>query len=96
MTFPDESYDVAGPIASLRLKYWRRGIQDIDYITMAYEKDPAAVTQIINDMIPKAMWEYGVDSLEDPTYVRTAISWSDDPDVWENARKQLADIIENK
>lgn len=29
-----------------------------------------------------------------PTYVRTDISWSIDPDVWEAARSQLAGIIE--
>ena len=27
-----DSYDVMGPFASLRLKHWRRGIQDVDYL----------------------------------------------------------------
>ena len=31
---------------------------------------------------------------EDPTYVYTNISWSIDPDKWEAARKELADVIE--
>jgi hypothetical protein len=31
---------------------------------------------------------------QDPTWVRTDISWSTDPDDWEAARAELADIIE--
>jgi len=92
--YPQDSYNVAGPIASLRLKLWRRGIQDVDYLTMAAAKDPTRVQQIVNEMIPKVLWEYGVDNPIDPTYVHTDISWSTNPDIWETARAELADIIE--
>ncbi|MEK7672879.1 MAG: glycoside hydrolase domain-containing protein [Patescibacteria group bacterium] len=92
--FPAESYEIDGPIASLRLKYWRRGIQDVDYLTLAAQKDPQAVARIITEIVPKVLWEYGVNYANDPTWVRSEISWSDDPDVWENARKELAEIIE--
>jgi len=44
-------------------------------------------------MIPTVLWEYGVANEEDPTYVYTDISWSTDPDDWEAARAELADII---
>lgn len=91
--FPKESYDIEGPIASLRLKFWRRGIQDADYLALAMAKDPAATEAIINKIVPKVLWEYGVTDPNDPTWVRTEISWSDDPDVWEQARKELAEII---
>ncbi len=93
--YPAESYGLAGPIASLRLKHWRRGIQDGDYLTMAAAADPEAVKAIVREMIPKVLWEYGVDDPIDPSYVRADISWSNDPDAWEAARSQLADIIEN-
>ncbi len=92
--YPAESYGVQGPLASLRLKYWRRGIQDVDYLALAQQKDPVKTQQILNQIVPKALWEYGVNDPSDPTWVRTDISWSNDPDVWEAARKQLADIIE--
>ena len=91
--FPASSYGVQGPIASLRLKHWRRGIQDVDYLSMAAAINPAATQAIVNQMIPKVLWEYGVDSLADPTYVTTDISWSINPDTWEAARAQLAAII---
>ena len=92
--YPADSYGVMGPFASLRLKHWRRGIQDVDYLTLAAAIDPERVAEIVDEIIPKVMWEYGVDEPSDPTYVRTDISWSTDPDDWEAARAELADIIE--
>lgn len=91
--FPQESYNVREPIASLRLKYWRRGIQDVDYLTLAKAKNPQKVQEIVQRIVPKVLWEYGVADVNDPTWIHTEISWSDDPDVWEQARKELADII---
>jgi hypothetical protein len=92
--FPTDSYGVDGPFASLRLKYWRRGLQDHDYLTMAAQLDPTAVQAIVQRIVPKVVWEVGVDNPSDPTYVHTDISWSTDPDVWEAARAQLAQIID--
>lgn len=92
--FPSESYGLAGPIASLRLKHWRRGVQDIDYLALAYAIDPTRTAQIVQQMVPKALWEYDVSDPGDPTWVRSDISWSIDPDDWEAARSELADIIE--
>jgi hypothetical protein len=92
--FRDESYGLVGPIASLRLKYWRRGIQDVDYITLAAEVNPRAVAAIVEKMVPKVLWENGVNDPTDPTWVFAPISWSIDPADWETARRQLANIIE--
>jgi hypothetical protein len=93
--FPEESYGVMGPFASLRLKHWRRGIQDVDYLTMAAQIDPERTEQIVQEMIPVVLWEVGVTELEDPTYVYADISWPTDPDAWEAARAELAEIIES-
>jgi hypothetical protein len=76
------------------LKHWRRGIQDVDYLTLAAAIDPARTADIVEEMIPEVLWEYGVEDPADPTWVRTDISWSTDPDRWEEARSQLAEIIE--
>lgn len=92
--YPAESYGVAGPLASLRLKQWRRGIQDVDYLTLAAAVDPAAVQQIVARLVPTVTWEYGVSDPADPTWVRTDISWPTDPDLWEAARWALAQILE--
>lgn len=93
--YPDSSYGVMGPFASLRLKQWRRGIQDVDYLVLADRIDHERVMQIVNDMVPSVLWEVGVEDPDDPTWVLTDISWSTNPDVWEAARAELADIIES-
>lgn len=93
LVFQREGYDVAGPIASLRLKHWRRGLQDGDYLALAAAIDPERTREIVADMLPTSLWEYGVDNPRDPTYVRTDISWSTDPDDWKAARQSLVEII---
>lgn len=93
--FPQDSYGVAGPIASLRLKLWRRGIQDVDYLTLAAAVDPIRTARIVRRMVPTVLWEYGVEDPDDPSFVLTDISWSTDPDRWEAARAQLADVLES-
>lgn len=93
--FPSESYNIPGPFASLRLKHWRRGIQDADYLKLASQVNPSAVDEIVKKIIPKVFWEYGVAEKEDPTWQNTDISWSTNPDTWESARRELADIIIN-
>lgn len=94
LVFPEESYGVMGPFVSLRMKHWRRGIQDVDYLTLAAQIDPVRVNQIVNRLIPVVLWEVGVEDPAEPSWVLTDISWSTDPDVWEAARAEMADIIE--
>jgi len=92
--YPEDSYGVMGPFASLRLKHWRRGIQDVDYLRLAEAISPTRTAEIVDETVPTVLWEYGVSDPEDPTWVLTDISWSTDPDDWEAARAELADIIE--
>lgn len=86
------SYGVDGPIASLRLKEWRRGIQDADYLALANQIDAGAMNSIINAAMPKALWENAAPG-GDPTWFSGPISWSSNPDDWEAKRDQLAGII---
>ena len=95
--FPASSYGIAGPIASLRLKHWRRGIQDVDYLTLAAAKNAAGVAAIVDKMVPKALWEQQChDPVSDCSYTYAPISWSDNPDDWETARASLAHIIDGQ
>lgn len=91
---PSDSYGVNGPIASLRLKEWRRGIQDTDYLALANQIDPVATQAIVNQAMPKALWENPAPG-GDPTYFIGPISWSSNPDDWEAKRLQLAQMINN-
>jgi hypothetical protein len=94
--FPSSSYGLDGPIASMRLKEWRRGIQDIDYVTLASKVDPSRTAAIVNSMVKSVLWENGVSDKSDPTWVRCDMGWSSDPTTWEGAREALAEIIEGQ
>ena len=92
--FEKESYDFSGPIASLRLKHWRRGIQDHDYLVMAAKAHPQRVKEIITDLLPKALWAGAMLGSSEQDSAFEEIGWMTDPDKWEAARSELADIIE--
>jgi hypothetical protein len=93
--YPASSYGISGPIVSLRLKQWRRGIQDVDYLTLAAAIDPGAVAALVNTIVPSVLWEVQcVNPKNDCSYTYAPISWSNNPDDWEAARAQLAHIID--
>lgn len=94
LRYPAVSLGVNGPIASLRLKYWRRGVQDSDYLALANAIDPVATRAIAQRLVPRVLWETGVQSLADPSWLLGEASWPSDPDAWEKARAELATIIE--
>jgi len=92
--YPASSLGVLGPLVSLRLKHWRRGLQDVAYLDLAMQANPVQALAIIDQMVPEALWEYGGSDPDDPTWVRSDIHWSIDPDDWETARDMLADLVE--
>jgi len=95
--FPASSYGISGPIASLRLKHWRRGLQDVDYLTLAAAIDASAVSALVDKVVPSVLWEQQChDPVNDCSYTYAPVSWSDDPDDWEAARAQLAHIIDGQ
>ena len=95
MIYPANSYGINGPITSLRLKHWRRGIQDVDYLVLASQINQTAVQNLVDQMVPKAVWENQcADPANDCSYFVGPISWSENPDDWERARSKLANIID--
>lgn len=93
LKYPEDNYGLSGAFASLRLKYWRRGIQDHDYLVLASEKNSERVNEIVNSLIPKVGHEVGIVEVKDPTYTYSDISWNTNPDIWESYRRELANII---
>jgi hypothetical protein len=55
--FRDRSLDFAGVIPSIRLKNWRRGIQDGLYLRLARQRDPAATDLVARSLVPTAFHE---------------------------------------
>ncbi len=46
-----------GPVPSMRLKAWRRGLQDAELYYLAFEQSPETATQLITGMVPTALSE---------------------------------------
>lgn len=76
-----------GVVPSLRLKQWRRGIQDAGYIQLARKVDPAATLAVLSERIPEALVE--VRGRPEPR-------WGTQAAGWEEARRKLFDILERQ
>lgn len=91
--YATDDYGFDGPIASWRLKMLRRGIQDGDYLHLANAEDPSATADIVHAIVPKALWDNNCFDSGDCTYILGGRTWTNEPDAWEQARLELADLI---
>ncbi len=91
--FPASSYDIDGGIAGLRLKHWRRGIQDAELIAMARTADLAAANAVVDGIVGNVHWEIDTFAPGDPGYQVGDINWTTDPDTWATARAALVALI---
>ncbi len=81
--FPEEDRDYPGPVSSIRMKMYRRGIQDVEYMWLAEQLGfGTAVATMLGNLLPHVMW----DALIAP-------DWSNSNATYEAARRQLADLI---
>jgi hypothetical protein len=93
-----DNYGYEGWFTSMRMKLWRRGLQDANYYTLAKAiNSGSALTALQTVITGNTMMEVGVD---DPTgtgnggtYKRTAVGWVNAPDTYVTARESLASII---
>ena len=81
--FPEEDRNYPGPVSSIRMKMYRRGIQDVEYMWLAEQAGKGAEVQLLlADALPDVMWE-----------AQTVPSWSNANADYEAVRRQLADLI---
>jgi hypothetical protein len=86
--FRNENRNLAGPLSSIRAKNWRRGAQDFEYLWLAKQAGlEGAMKSIVDNCVPTALWE---------AKFQSNISWSERGYVFEQYRKQLADLLEGK
>lgn len=71
----------AGPVPSMRLKSWRRGLQDAELYFLAVEKSPVAADSLIKRQMPRALTEGQGEA-----------SWSSDSADWINFHRQLLEL----
>jgi len=84
--FTDESRGIDGPIASIRIKNWRRGQQDYEYLRLAQQANIDTRT-IVDQVVPAAFDDYN-----GSTYVRQSQQpvWAERGFKFESARRALA------
>ena len=75
------------PLPSIRLKNWRRGIQDIEYLVLvANSGQQALVDSVLAELVPSALDEGGLNAGD-------AVPWEEDGEVWLQQRLRLANAL---
>jgi hypothetical protein len=84
--FPAEDRGVDRPLPSLRLKAWRRGIEDVEYLRLVEKAGHAAfAAELMASLVPRA--------LADETEVGEPVSWPEEGEPWLAARRALFDTL---
>lgn len=82
--FTEHSLGMAGVVASVRLKNWRRGIEDAGYFQLAHAADAAKAEAIANALLPRVL---------SAASEGDAPSWSEAPKPYVDARRALLDLV---
>lgn len=81
--FPTENRGYPGPMSSIRMKMYRRGVQDYEYMWLAQKSGHGAeVAAALEAALPDVMWDAAV-----------VPTWSNSNAVYERVRAQLAAMI---
>ncbi len=83
--FPASDVGVDGPLPSIRLKNWRRGIEDVEYLVMAR----AAGYSLQVDALLAALLPQTLDSVS----ASSAVSWPEEGRRWDLARRYLFELL---
>ncbi|MCC6398530.1 MAG: carbohydrate binding domain-containing protein, partial [Bacteroidetes bacterium] len=84
--FPSDSRGVTGPIVSMRMKNFRRGMQDYEYLWLARQAGVPedSIMAILNSVVPAALDE--VTQTAQPQYAERGYPY-------EHARRRLAELL---
>jgi len=81
--FPDQDRQYPGPMSSIRMKMYRRGVQDYEYMWLAEQAGYAQeVGWVLDNVLPDVMWE----APEVP-------NWSNSNATYEEARADIAALM---
>ena len=85
LLFPESSANIDGPMPSLRLKSWRRGVEDVEYLVMAREAGfHAEVDALLATLLPAVVDAVGTDD---------AVTFPEDGETWRRARRYLFELL---
>ena len=86
LLFPAQDLGVDGPLPSIRLANWRRGIEDAGYLALARQAGhDALVDALLEIMVPRALG-HGVRADE-------PVAWPEDGERWLAARRIVFDAL---
>ncbi|KKL60952.1 hypothetical protein LCGC14_2200170, partial [marine sediment metagenome] len=85
--FPAQDQGFDGPMPSIRLKNWRRGIETVEYLVLAEAAGhQTLVNSVLATLVPLALDE-GTLSSGDP------VAWEENGEEWLAQRRLLADVL---
>jgi hypothetical protein len=84
LTYPEHDLGTSEVIPSIRLKQWRRGLQDAGYIELARRIDPTATGIVLRQVLQGALAT---------TRFSRGVPWKGDAETLRKARRALFDII---
>jgi hypothetical protein len=83
--YVEEDRGLPGPLSSLRMKNWRRGMQDFEYLWLAHGMGLGAdVDRIVDLVVPRALWDANPDQ---------PVTWPVNGHGFETFRRELAEQI---
>tara|TARA_B100000609_G_C17220691_1_gene439818 strand:- start:3335 stop:6223 length:2889 start_codon:yes stop_codon:yes gene_type:complete len=83
--FASNDLNFEGGVASIRLKNWRRGIQDYEYLAMVKNLDPSYAVALAQSKVPTAISQ--ADKNQN-------VTWNIRGNSWETTRKQIANFLD--
>lgn len=85
--YTDQDRGLAGPFSSIRMKNWRRGAQDYEYLWLLQQAGlKVQATAIADSCIHRALWEVDLSK---------NIPWSNHGYGFEKFRKQMASMLDS-
>jgi hypothetical protein len=91
--YPTDDRGVDGPIACIRLKNFRRGLQDAEYLWLA-EQAGIPVKDIVDSIVPHALDDWGPTVYTNPPGFRQQPAFPTEGFVYDRARRALADSLD--
>jgi hypothetical protein len=83
--YSEENRGLPGPLSSIRMKNWRRGMQDYEYLWLAQRLELGSeVERIVDQVVPAALWD------ADPN---KSVAWPVRGNGFEAYRQELAELI---
>jgi len=90
--YPEDDRGVDGPVTSIRMKNFRRGQQDYEYLWLAKQAG-VDVSGIVNGVVPRALDDWGTTSYTSPPGYNQQPTYPTRGYAYDDARRQVAEQL---